>query len=59
MFGVVSDSDSEDELKEEEPWAAVHPTNECGAESVPALVTKESKSNCQLHHRTSEEVSRS
>ncbi|XP_070777306.1 stress-induced-phosphoprotein 1-like [Enoplosus armatus] len=54
VAGAVSDSDSEEELKEEEEWTAVRPRNKCSPESVPALVTTENKSN-QLPHRTSEE----
>ncbi|KAM9362829.1 uncharacterized protein ABDE67_010447 isoform 2-T2 [Symphorus nematophorus] len=54
VAGAVSESDSEEELKEEEKWTAVRPRNKCNPEPVPALVT-ENKSNCQLHHRTSEE----
>lgn len=55
MAGAVSESDSEEELKEEEEWTAVRPRNKCNPESVPALVT-ENKSNHQLPYRTSDEV---
>ncbi len=55
MAGAVSESESEEELKEEEEWTAVRPRNKCNPESVPAFVTTENKS-CQLPHRTSEEV---
>lgn len=56
MPGVVSESDSEEELKVEEDWTAVRPKNKFSPESVPALMTTENKSNCQLPHRSSEEV---
>ncbi|XP_044047134.1 STI1-like protein isoform X1 [Siniperca chuatsi] len=55
VAGAVSESDSEEELKEEKEWTAVRPKNKCSPESVPTLVTSEDKSNCQLPHRTSEE----
>lgn len=58
MAGAASESESEEELKEEEEWTAVRPRNKCSPESVPALVTTENKSNRQLPHRTSEEVGR-
>ncbi|XP_078130337.1 uncharacterized protein LOC144533082 isoform X2 [Sander vitreus] len=54
--GAVSESDSEEELKEEvKEWTAVRPRNKCNPESVPALVTAENKSNGQPPHRPSEE----
>lgn len=56
MAGAVSESDSDEEFKEEEQWTAVRPKNKYNPESVPALVTTENKSN---RHRTSEEVSSS
>lgn len=52
--GAVSESDTEDELKEEE-WTAVRPRNKCNPEPVPALMTTENQSNHRLPHRTSEE----
>lgn len=52
---MLSESDSEEELKENEEWIAVRPRNKCNPESLPALVT-EYESNHQLSHRTSEEV---
>ncbi|XP_038568177.1 STI1-like protein isoform X1 [Micropterus salmoides] len=54
VSGVLSESDSEEELKENEEWIAVRPRNKCNPESLPALVT-EYESNHQLSHRTSEE----
>lgn len=53
--GEVSDTDSEEEMKEEERWTAVHPRARCNPESVTALVATESKINCQLSHRMSDE----
>lgn len=55
MARAVSESDSEEELKEEEEWTAVRPRNRCHPESVPALVM-DHKSSHHLPHRTSEEV---
>lgn len=55
MAGVVSESDTEEELKEEEECTAFRPRNKCNPESVPDLVT-ENKNNHQPPHRTSEEV---
>lgn len=55
MARAVSESDSEEELKEEEEWTAVRPRNKCHPESLPAFVT-DHKSNHHLPHRTSEEV---
>ncbi|GAA6230778.1 STI1-like protein isoform X1 [Lates japonicus] len=52
---VVSESDSAEEFKQEEQWTAVRSRNKCNLESVPALETTESKSNWELHYRTSEE----
>lgn len=56
MAGVVSESDSEEEMKEEEEWTAVRPRNKCNLESVPALQTTEDKSNRKLPQGASEEV---
>ena len=57
VAGAVSESDSEEELKEEvKEWTAVRPRNKCNPESVPDLVTSENKSNSQPPHRPSEEV---
>lgn len=56
MAGAATESDSEEELKEEKEWTAVRPRSKCNPESVPALVTTENKSNHPLPHRTSEEV---
>ncbi|KAM3624593.1 uncharacterized protein V6R79_025319 [Siganus canaliculatus] len=56
VLGVVSDSESEEELKlEEEEWVAVGPRNKFNPESVPALVTSKNKSNCGLRRGMSEE----
>lgn len=56
VAGVVSESDSEDELKEEEAWTAVRTRNKCDPESVPALQTTENKSDRELPRGASEEV---
>lgn len=56
MAGAVSESDSEEELKEEEAWTAVRTRNKCDPESVPALQTTENKSNRKLPQGASEEV---
>ncbi|XP_042340345.1 STI1-like protein [Plectropomus leopardus] len=53
--GAVSESDSEEELKEEEEWTSVRPRHRCNPEPVPALMTRQNKSNSELPHRTSEE----
>ncbi|XP_041789978.1 stress-induced-phosphoprotein 1-like isoform X2 [Chelmon rostratus] len=55
VAGVVSESDTEEELKEEEECTAFRPRNKCNPESVPDLVT-ENKNNHQPPHRTSEEL---
>lgn len=51
----MSDTDSDEEMKEEERWTAVHSRARCNPESV-AAVTTESKTNGQLSHRMSDEV---
>lgn len=56
MAGAVSESDSEDVLKEEAQWTAVYPRNKCSVQSAPALVTTGNMNNCQLPHETSDEV---
>lgn len=56
MAGAVSESDSEEEMKEEEEWTAVRPRNKCNLESVPALQMTENKSNRKLPQGASEEV---
>ncbi|XP_030585984.1 hsp70-Hsp90 organizing protein 3-like isoform X2 [Archocentrus centrarchus] len=53
--GVLSDSDSEEEMRGEEQWTAVHPRAKCSPESVSTLVMTESKRNRQLSHRMSDE----
>nr|XP_019963341.1 PREDICTED: hsp70-Hsp90 organizing protein-like isoform X2 [Paralichthys olivaceus] len=54
--GAVTESNSEEEYKEEESWTAVRPSNKCNPETVPGLMTTENKNNCKLPHRTSEEM---
>lgn len=57
MAGAATDSDSEDETKEEvEEWTAVCPRNKGNPESVPALQTTENKSDRKLPRGASEEV---
>lgn len=57
MAGAVTDSDSEDETKEEvEEWTAVPPRIKGSPISVPALQTTENKSNHKLPRGASEEV---
>ncbi|XP_026215995.1 stress-induced-phosphoprotein 1-like isoform X2 [Anabas testudineus] len=55
VAGAVSESDSEDVLKEEAQWTAVYPRNKCSVQSAPALVTTGNMNNCQLPHETSDE----
>ncbi|XP_028266837.1 stress-induced-phosphoprotein 1-like isoform X2 [Parambassis ranga] len=53
--GAVSESDGDEDLKEEEQWTAVRPRHKWNHESVPALSTTETRSNHKLPRRTSEE----
>lgn len=52
----MSDTDSDEEMKEEERWTAVHSRARCNPESVTAVVATESKTNRQLSRRMSDEV---
>ncbi|XP_051802178.1 uncharacterized protein LOC110960438 isoform X1 [Acanthochromis polyacanthus] len=53
VAGVGSESDSEEELRGEEQWTAVHSRHKCNPESVSTLMTAEY--NRQLPYRMSEE----
>lgn len=55
VAGEELESDSEDELKEDQKWTAVRPRNRSVVESIPALMIKTDKRNCQLANRLSEE----
>ncbi|XP_067355408.1 tetratricopeptide repeat protein 31-like isoform X2 [Channa argus] len=54
MAGVVSESDSEEEFKEEAQWTAVRPRNKSNPISASALVT-EIRRNCQVSHEAAED----